>query len=215
MSAAEELQALKASPVYSDMLSNLDFRLAKEDVDVLRMAAWLHDVGKSTATTVDGTPFRSAADFKGRIQAIGHEKPEHYAPQVERLLAVAPASVKSFYEANQDIINFLIERHMDFSHGGFPRDVVSKYMDNGSFRNERPIRLLLVLMWADKMGRGKAPDLARNIEQLRLASEKSRRMSKRSVPFGGSEEEFRSLLRSRGLDDASIDAAVRSKFAGR
>lgn len=214
-SAAQELQGLKSGSVFSDILSDLDFRLTEDDIQVLIMAAWLHDVGKATATTIGGVPFRDAGDSAGKIQAIGHEKPDHYGPQLDRLLSLAPSSTKRLYESNRELINFLIERHMDFSHGGFPTRVVSSYFDDGKVRNERPIRLLLVLMWADKMGRGKAPDLARNIDQLRLASEKSRRMSRKTKPFEGTEEQFRAMLRSRGLDDTSIEAAVRSKFADR
>lgn len=211
-SAISELQALKSNPICSDILSNLDFNLTKDDVEVLNMAAWLHDIGKTTATTIGGIPFRNAAGGDGKIQAISHEKPEHYGPQIEKLLALSPNATKNFYDLNRDLINFLIERHMDFSHGGFPSKIISTYFENGIIKNERPIKLLLVLMWADKMGRAKSPDLAKNIEQLQIAAEKSRRSSKKSMPFKGSEADFRDMLRSRGLSDAEVDAAARAKF---
>lgn len=212
IAAAQELQSLKSSPVFSEMLSRLDFGLAEDDVEVLKMAAWLHDVGKSTATTIDGVPFRDAQGLRGKIQAIGHEKPEHYGPQVEKLLTLAPESTRRLYDSNRDLINFLVERHMDFAHGGFPGKFISSYFDDGVLKDDRRIKLLLVLMWADKMGRAKTPDLAKNINHLRMASEKSRRAPKKKTPFEGSESDFRAMLRARGLDDNSIEAAVKSKF---
>lgn len=214
VAAARELQSLKATPVFSEILSRLEFSLSEDDIEVLKMAAWLHDVGKSTATTIGGIPFRDALGAQGKIQAIGHEKPEHYGPQVEKLISVAPESTRRFYDSNRDLINFLIERHMDFAHGGFPSKVISAYLEDGVLKDDRRIRLLLVLMWADKMGRAKITDLAKNIDQLRLASEKSKRSSKKTKPFEGTQDQFRDMLRARGLDDASVEAAVRSKFGG-
>ncbi|NDD54148.1 hypothetical protein EBZ39_09775 [bacterium] len=108
---------------------------------------------------------------------------------------------------------------MDFAHGGFGKGVIASYFDNGRIRNDRKIKLLLVLMWADKMGRGKAADLSDNILKLRAAAEKSRqnraKLSKQSRPFGGTEEDFRAMLRQRGLSEKDIDAAVTSKFGFR
>lgn len=215
--AAQELQNLKSSPVFSDILSDLDFRLTEDDRQVLVMAAWLHDVGKTTATTIGGVPFRDAEGQTGKIQAIGHEKPEHYGPQVEKMLALAPESTRRLYQSNRDLINFLVERHMDFSHGGFPNRVISDFFDDGRLKDDRRMKLLLVLMWADKMGRDKAPDLAKNIDKLRLASEKSRETARKAQrnakgAFKGGEEEFRSMLLSRGLPPEAVEAAVRNKF---
>jgi hypothetical protein len=215
--AAQELQNLKSTPVFSDILSDLDFRLAADDRQVLVMAAWLHDIGKTTATTIGGVPFRDAGEQTGKIQAIGHEKPEHYGPQVEKMLAVAPESTRRFYESNRDLINFLVERHMDFAHGGFPNRVISDFFVDGRLKDDRRMRLLLVLMWADKMGRAKTADLAKNIDKLRLASEKSRDIARRSQrtakgAFDGGADEFRNMLKAKGLPDSAIEAAVRSKF---
>lgn len=211
--AAQELQNLKFAPVFGEILSDLDFSLSDDDMGVLTMAAWLHDVGKSTATTVDGIPFRDAPNLSGKIQAINHEKPEHYDPQISKLISLAPSSTIRFYDSNRELINFLIERHMDFAHGGFPNRVISAHFDAGKVKNERPIRLLLVLMWADKIGRAKAPDLASNMNKLREAAAKSlKRPPVKKQVFSGSEEEFRSMLKSKGLSDESIESAILAKF---
>lgn len=217
LAAAQELQNLKGEPLLGDALSDLDFNLSDEEVKILNLAAWLHDVGKSTATTIDGVHYSRAANPNGKVQAIGHEAPEHYGPQIERMLSLAPESLVNFYNSHREMINFLIERHMDFAHGGFGKRVLSSYFVNGRVKNDPYIKMLLVLMWADKMGRGKAPELADNINKLRIASEKSRsahaKAEKQSRPFSGGEEEFRNMLRARGLDATAIDAAVKSKFS--
>lgn len=216
-SAEQELQNLKSTPVFYDILSGLDFRLTEDDRQVLVMAAWLHDIGKTTATTIGGIPFRDAEMQTGKIQAIGHERPEHYGPQVEKMLALAPESTRRFYELNRELINFLIERHMDMSHGGFPNRIIADFFEDGRVKDDRRMRLLLVLMWADKIGRAKTADLAKNIDKLRLASDKSRDLARKSQrtlkgAFKGGEEEFRSMLKAKGLPDSAVEAAVRSKF---
>jgi hypothetical protein len=215
--AADQLQRLKSSPIFDEILAEVDFDLSEDDLRVLNMAAWLHDIGKASATTIGGTPFRDAASPAGKIQAIGHETPAHYGPQIDRLLSVAPTSTAEFYTSNRELLNFLIERHMDFAHGGFPSRLIPSFFDNGRLKNERPIRLLLVLMWADKIGRAKDPNLSKNEARLKEASDKSRaaaaRAERKSAPFVGGEAEFRDMLRSRGLDQDSIESAVRSKFA--
>lgn len=215
LAAAEALRTLKNDPEVGDILANLDFSLSEDEVKVLNLAAWLHDIGKTTATTVGGTPFRDAGAATGRIQAIGHERPDHYGPQIDRLLPMAPKSLADFYEANKGLVHFLIERHMDFAHGGFPNRVVADFFENGRVKADQRMKLLLVLMWADKMGRAKAPDLDENVKKLKDASEKSRRAKpqRSSKSFAGGEEEFRSMLSSRGLSPEAIESAVRAKFA--
>lgn len=216
LGASKELQSLKSDSIFGEILEELDFNLSEDDFRVLSLSAWLHDIGKSSATTVDGTHYLSSQNKFGKIQAIGHENPEHYAPQIEKLMGLAPSSLVEFYEFNKDIIDFLIQRHMDFAHGGFSKKTISSYFNNGRIKNDRRIKLLLVLMWADKMGRGKAFDLSSNLEKLRSASEKSVHMQanleKKSKPFQGGRQEFINMLAKKGLDQRSIDAAVASKF---
>jgi len=216
VSAADELQRLKSDPELREVLADLDFRLGPEDTNVLNLAAWLHDIGKASATTVDGIYHGHAKGVPGKIQAIGHERPEHFEPQIERLMGLAPDSLASLYNSNRDLLHFLIERHMDFAQGGFGKGFVATFFSDGRANNDRRLKLLLVLMWADKMGRGKLPNLADNVSKLKNASEKSRsthaRAERNSKPFSGTEEDFRGVLKARGLDDASIDAAAVAKF---
>jgi hypothetical protein len=216
VAAADELQRLKSNPELREVLADMDFRLDSEDAKVLNLAAWLHDIGKASATTVDGIFHGHAKGTPGKVQAIGHERPEHFEPQIERLMGFAPDSLASFYSSHRDLLHFLIERHMDFAQGGFGKDFVTTFFSDGRANNDRRLKLLLVLMWADKMGRGKLPNLTDNISKLKKASKKSRSIhaaaERASKPFSGTEEDFRVVLKARGLDDASIDAAAAAKF---
>lgn len=216
LGAADELRRLKADSSVGDILANIDFSLSAREVQILNLAAWLHDVGKASATTIGGRPFRDAAGAEGKIQAIGHERPDHYAPQIDMLRSVAPESLVRLYDENRDLVNFLIERHMDFAHGGFPNRVIADFFDDGRVKNDQRMKLLLVLMWADKMGRAKEPNLDKSVARLKDAAEKSRKAGakpdRKSKPFSGGEEDFRSMLVSRGLSPEAVDAAVLAKF---
>lgn len=217
LAAAEELRNLKGDPEVADILANLDFSLSEDEIKTLNLAAWLHDIGKATATTVDGTPFRDAGVGGGKIQAIGHETPDHYQPQIDRLLPMAPKSLSDFYASHRELVHFLIERHMDFAHGGFPNKVIADFFDNGRIKGDQRMKLLLVLMWADKLGRAKAPNLEKNVARLKDAAQKSIRLhskgSRATKPFEGGEQEFRAMLAARGLSPEAIDSAVLAKFA--
>jgi hypothetical protein len=217
--AIEELKNLKSDSILGDVLANLDFNMTSEEMKILNTAAWLHDIGKFSSTTIDGIHFNSASNKSGKIQAIGHETPSHYQPQLDKLSGLAPKELVDFYETHKEIINFLIERHMDFAHGGFGKGFISNYFNDGRIKNDKKIKLLLVLMWADKMGRGKMADLADNILKLRTASEKSKqnhtKLSKQTKPFQGGEDDFRAMLRQKGLSEKDIEAAVTSKFGFR
>ena len=76
-----------------------------------------------------------------------------------------------------------------------------------------PDRLVAEDHTADKIGRAKAPDLANNMNKLKEASEKSKKASKKPRSFSGNEEEFRAMLKARGLGDDAVEIATRSKFA--
>lgn len=103
LTAASELQNLKHDALLGYALSDLDFRLGEEDIKVLNLAAWLHDIGKSTATTIDSVRHSDAPSGQGKIQAIGHESPEHYQPMIDRMLGLSPKNLADFYESNREL----------------------------------------------------------------------------------------------------------------
>lgn len=215
--ASQILNNLKQEHPTNEILSNLNFNLNQEEQKILNISAWLHDIGKATSTTVDGIDFRSASKpYAGKIQAIGHETPRHFLPQIEILKKHAPVDLINFYENNKDAIHFLIERHMDFAHGGFSKKFISSYFIDGKIKNDHLVKMLLILMWADKLGRGKEPNLKENVLKLIEASKKSKKktfnISNQTKPFEGTPEQFEKMLRDRGLSDLDIKKALQSKY---
>src|SRR5690606_12908540 len=60
------------------ILSNLDFNVSKDEEDILVIAAWLHDIGKHSATEIKD----------GKITSYGHQDPEHFMPQIYKFANV-------------------------------------------------------------------------------------------------------------------------------
>jgi hypothetical protein len=212
--AVSELNKLKITPPFSNILSDIDFTLNSEEVKILSMAAWLHDIGKATATKVDPKT--------GKIHAIGHEDPEHYLPQLEKLKELAPPETVNLYIKNATLINFLIERHMDFvNKDGFPSSVLRAYFQNGKVKNTEEMKLLLILMWADKMGRRPEETIAKSIsgnaDRLAISSNRSTKkdanIANQSKPFIGDPVTMNAALLKKGLNDRTQRyQALRGKF---
>ncbi|RTK97720.1 MAG: hypothetical protein EKK64_00460 [Neisseriaceae bacterium] len=209
--AIQELNKLKFIEPFSKILENLDFSVSEEEMQILVMSAWLHDIGKASATTVNKDT--------GKIQAIGHQDPEHYLPQLNKIQNFAPQEVVEFYQKNSQIINFLIERHMDFvNKDGFPSGFIKSNFENGVIKNSKEIKLLLILMWADKMGR--KPEntilsaIQKNAERLQISSERSQKFKPivQKTSFSGSPKEFNDLLLSRNLNSLQRKSALKNKF---
>lgn len=240
--AISELKSLQTNdPRFSDILSNVNFDLDQNEYQILLLAAWLHDIGKSSSTTINGEDFRKAKlnpkvsnwldDIKNKkipygekpkfkIQSIGHDKPEHYLPAIEKLMAVAPPQILNLYLSNQDLIHFLIDHHMDFtaSNVGFSKRFVAEHFENGKVKNTKEMRLLLILMWADKMGR-KPTDkilnsLNKNAEYLSLSAKRNLENSQKpqNKPYFGSPEEMNQMLKSKFLDKNQRFIAIKRKF---
>ncbi len=217
--AVQELNSLKQNPEIGQILAQMDFSVSPEEEQILAMAAWLHDVGKATATTIDGNPWQNGG--QGKIQAIGHESPQHYQPLVSQLGQSAPPQTVEFFKKHEPLLDFLIQNHMNFSSGqGFSRPFVSQHFDNGQVKPTEEMKLLLILMWADKMGR-KPEDtivatVAKNARSLGLSAEKSRQrtanMARQSTGFQGSPEEFAALLKSKGLPYNQRLSSLKNKF---
>lgn len=210
--AVAELTNLKNNPQFLNILSDIDFTISSDEFKLLFLAAFLHDIGKESATTID--------PHTKRIQAIGHQDPEHYLPQLQKLKGVAPKETVDLYLKNSALINFLIERHMDFINGGFPADVLRKYFQNGKVKNSQEMKLLLILMWADKMGRKPeesiAAAIAKNAEKLIATSNRSFKkdfnIANQSKPLTSGPAEMNTLLTQRGVDSIRRFNALKSKF---
>lgn len=200
--AIQELQIAQTSedhPIY-DILSNMNFSLTPKQEQIIALSAWLHDIGKATATTIDGKPWQTGGS--GRIQAIGHQDYSHYRPQMEKLKNLAPQETIDLYLQNEELINWLIEHHMDFASGqGFSKRFVRENFDGHRVKDTLRMRLLLILMWADKMGR-KPEDtimksIGKNVNNLVVSSERAAKRAKsmenQSTSFQGGPEDFANL----------------------
>ena len=214
-----ELQKLQKDPEIGPFISHIDFSCTPEQLQILNLAAWLHDIGKSTATTIGGQ-FWKTPNATGRIQAIGHENPEHYLPQLEKFKNIAPPEVINLYEKNRELIHFLIEHHMDFTSGaGFSKGFLSRHFHNGQVDNSPEMKMLLILMWADKMGRKPEDTISAAIEKNKLnlansiqTSQKKFANMQRKTPVFGSPQDFANTLKQKNMPFSQKSKAIKGKY---
>jgi len=218
--AIKELRKLQQEPIFSKALENIDFNVTPEEKQILYISAWLHDIGKSTATTIGGQPWKTKGAI-GKIQAIGHEFPKHYHPQIEKFINIAPPETVQLYMQNKELINFIIEHHMDFTSGnGFSKSFISQNFDGPNIRNTPEMKLLLIIMWADKIGRKPEDTIEDAIEKNNknlLASVqksilKSRNIENQTKPFDGGPEELAQLIRGKKMPQNKKIDSLKSKF---
>lgn len=216
--AIQELQSAQAGPLVN-VLSGMNFSLSPDEVKLISMATWIHDIGKQTATTIGGNPWRQGGT--GKIQAIGHQDPEHFLPQLQDLEGVAPEETKQLYLQNKELLDWLVQHHMDFTSGqGFSKNFVAENFDGERVKPTQRMKLLLILMWSDKMGRRPEDTIAqavqKNTQNLLRSSERSGKraanIARQSVSFGGGPEQFAQILKSRNMAANQRYQAMRGKF---
>ena len=219
--AIQELQVAQTTPEHPlyDVLSQINFQLSPQEEQIVVLAAWLHDIGKATATTIDGNPWQQGGT--GRIQAIGHQDQQHYLPQLQKLQSVAPQETVDLYMQNEELINWLIEHHMDFTNGqGFSRRFVVQNFDGHRVQNTLRMRLLLSLMWSDKMGRRPEDDIVQSLEKnaqnLVRSSERGGQrqanIDRQSPAFQGDPTQFAAMLKGRDMKPNQRVGALKGKF---
>jgi hypothetical protein len=159
--------------------SKLNLDLKPDELNILRLAGWLHDIGKEATTawtTEKGErlpwkelPPEPSLPGKG-WQAIGHERPEKFEPVMQKL---GPQWQKMYQNASQedrDDLWFIIKKHMKFYRGFGKLD--KEMIDNeGKYKDVRRYKLLLLLVLMDRLGRAgdweKAPDGAnRTVQEM-------------------------------------------------
>ena len=152
--AIEKLKDLQTNhSQLSNALSNLNFNISPEEFEILKISAWLHDIGKASSTTVGSLPFLTPVPLSGKIQAIGHQDAKHYMPQIEKLKSVAPPETFKLFKKHEPLIKFIVDHHMDFTSGRFSKNFISEFFHNGKIIDDPRIKLLLIIMWSDNMGR--------------------------------------------------------------
>ena len=160
--AMSTIQRAAADP--NSALSSLDVNYSPEDINILRLAAWLHDLGKASATTIDGKPWKEVPNYDmstAKITGKKHEMPHHFNPMARQLLT-SPLWKQMFDAASfedKKTLWFLIRNHMDIGKEGLGKRVLRRYVGrDGKYINDRRIKLLLTLILMDRLGRADAED---------------------------------------------------------
>jgi hypothetical protein len=131
--------------------TNISFYLNEKEEKMLKICAWLHDIGKASATTIDGKHWSLGGN--GKIQAIGHDKADHYMPNIDKI-PIARKILDNLSDKELEDIYFCIDNHMGLRDGLFSKKIMSRILENnGNYKNERKIKLLLYLIVMDWCGR--------------------------------------------------------------
>lgn len=224
--AISRLNSLKSTPPFSGILEDMDFTVSSKELQILYIGTWLHDIGKATATTVGGVnyDFLRQMDIQyqndpSKIKAIGHDSSLHYSPLINSLKKFAPLNTKALYEENKELIDFIIDHHMQL--GKFPKSFIKEHFKSGKAVNTQKLKLLFILMWADKMGR--TPDsvasaMSENERKLLDCSKESIKQSlnqektvNRQKSFNDPETMVKQLVQN-GLSKENIIKAVKGRF---
>jgi hypothetical protein len=161
--------------------SNFDMNLTSDEINMLRLAGDLHDIGKGETTEYNPSigkdkkpriPYKELPPgYEGKegekgYQAIGHENPEHFEKAMKKLGPIWHKMYKNASKRDIDDLWYLIAQHMSLKNvaedketgvttGGFGKIIKNQWIDgNGKYKNERRIKLLLILIIMDRMGRG-------------------------------------------------------------
>lgn len=216
--AIRHLLQLKTIEPWSTILQDIDVVPDARQMKILKLATWLHDIGKITATTIttdSGSRHWTEPGETGKIRSLRHEDPEYYQPEIDKLVGITPEKIKKTYDENKSLFDFLIQRHMDVSKGGFSKSFVAEYFKNGVLVPDEKIKLLLILIYSDKMGRKPQSEesIEKNDQALKTASEKSKTNAEKNKKqdFQTPEDMIKSL-KMKNLPLNQILGAVKSKF---
>jgi hypothetical protein len=193
--------------------TNINFYLSEKEEKLLKICAWLHDIGKATATTINGSHWSTGGS--GKIQAIGHDTPKHYLPNIDKI-PIARKILDSLSNKDVDDIYFCIDYHMSLGSGLFSKRIMNMILEkNGNYKNERRIKLLLYLIVMDWCGRisgekggikGGASAVEGFVNSANVYKDKNKKVkSSISDPI-----EFLKSL--KGKPDTIVKTAFRNKF---
>lgn len=204
--------------------SNLDLNFTSEEYNILRLAGWLHDIGKSVTTDPE------------KLTAYGHENPENFEKAMQQLGPIWQRMYEKASPQDKADLWFIIQHHMNLSDSeGFRSKSLKSDLldDNGKYKTDRRVKLLLVLLLMDRFGRGGSPDFSANqarqfavnntdagrqgVEGMYASSQwmrdrAARIKSHQSAPMPSNPQEFVSLLRQQGKPLDVIRKAVRGRF---
>ena len=207
--------------------SNFSPEFTKQEVNLLRIGALLHDAGKESATTIqvndkDGKIVSRRSwnepGEPGKIQALAHEMPEHFEKSMQKLSDYWKNLYAKSTQEEKDDLWFMIRWHMDL-HELFGKKLVNMLSENGKYKNERKVKLLLVLILMDQTGRIALDDKGGQYrDSFRSVSDRmSDSIKKVYKPVVAKQEpdnpvDFAAFLRAKGLPENQIDGIVKKKF---
>lgn len=216
--AINSLQEKKFLEPYGPF-QNIDFNLNGSDLKLLKLASWLHDIGKGATYAYNGD--------KG-VTAYGHDNPEVYEKSMEKL---GPAWKKMYNDGDPkeiEDLKFLISNHMKNQSKKLGRTLVD---EKGKYINNRRVKLLLILWAMDRIGRGGEPTYDRQqridfVNNNTLGSndilDKIYDLSKNSMPKPQIKQPksntntdaptMANMLKNKGLPYNTIKNALQNKF---
>lgn len=181
--AIEYVKQLKTKEPFSTILQDIDIEPSPDQLQLLKLATWLHDIGKIPTTKVDNKRHWTEPGPEGKITSYRHEDQEFYQPEIDKLIDKTPEDIKKLYSDNKDTLDFLIQRHMDATkmskdNKGLPQKFIDLFKD-GKLIPTNNNKLLLLLIYSDKMGRKpqSQESIERNNQALITASQKSKEIT--------------------------------------
>lgn len=201
-------------------LSNLNLDFSKEDINILKFAGLLHDIGKGEALD----PIT--------LSAHGHESPSKFEIAMKKLGPWWHRTYEKSSEKDKEDLWWIIKYHMSLKDEGFLNKKLKRELldDEGKYKNFRRIKLLLVLLLMDRMGRGntgkvslsKAKQFAKN--NIRGAEEGLKGIyatsdtflsdlkKSKKPPAPDDPQDFIRFLKQSGKSTDQIRKALKGKF---
>ena len=208
-------QLVKTDPVFS----NFDPAFSKEDINLLRIGSWMHDIGKAKATEIDGQPWQNTETKPdSKITAYAHEMPHMFEPMMKKLNNPWQQMYANASEVDKQDLWFMIRYHMDLKQG-FSKGLLSQILENGKFKNERRIKLLLVLILMDKTGRFKLGGIRDNIADVSQkmgasVQDYTSKLRPQRVKTEMTPDEFYQSLKTKGMPEEQIQDIMKRKYGG-
>ena len=210
LSKAVSLIANVASQPHS-AFSNLDMNLDDNAIDVLKLAAWFHDLGKETGTTV-GPLNAEPENWKNvpnidpnnhELHAKHHEKPFNFNPAFRKLMQSKlwqKVMEAQNFEDRKDLW-FVIRNHMQLR-DNLGNKILSRIVDQqGKYKNTRRVKLLVVFFLMDRIGRfgvgggGGEHEAIESIGAMERAADKyAIRFKRQSEPAPNDPKEFAKIV---------------------